>query len=152
MRDISEYKLLGNYLIKLYENYGVDSIGYEQAHSLTEKLFTNDYIKVNYRLLPFEEKNSIVKNMINSGVFRTNHNNRIIPFKQVYNYDVSKNINAVYTCDKNLSFKITKQDGSVDKNVLIQQMKNIYSKDLSLNLQNEINQIMSSYKPNQKIR
>ena len=61
VRDISEYKLLGNYLIKLYENYGVDSIGYEQAHSLTEKLFTNDFIKVNYRLLPFEEKTVSLK-------------------------------------------------------------------------------------------
>ena len=152
MRDISEYKLLGNYLIKLYENYGIDSLVYEQAHSLTEKLFANDFIKVNYRLLPFEDKNNIVKNMINCGVFKTNHNNKIIPFKQVYNFEVSKNINAVYTCDKNLSFKINKLENNSDKNTLVLYMKNIYSKDLSLNLQNEINQIMLAYKPIQKIR
>ena len=144
MRDISEYKLLGNYLVKLYQKYGVDSIKYENAQSLTKSVFSNS-LGVNYNLLPMESKVKIIQNMINKGVFRTNLGNRILPFKQVYKFEVSNGINATYSCDKSLTFKIF-ESVDKDKNHAVQILESLYCKDVGLDIQKEIDRAISNYK------
>ena len=65
MREISEYKLLGNYLINLYEKSGKDSIKYESIKSVTsniEKMINQKF--TNYEIQPIESKSDIVKKMI----------------------------------------------------------------------------------------
>ena len=145
MREISEYTLLGNYLIFLGDKLGQDSIKFELAKSFTDKVLeiVNKFGQC-YELLPIDSKMNIVKKMISKGVFRTDSSNPLKPFKQIYNYEVSKNIFAFYGCDGSLTFKfITQSDNN--KDFLINTMKTTYSTNLNLDLRNSINSVLHEY-------
>ena len=137
MRDISEYKLLGYYLLKLYEKDGVDSIKYEQAKQLTNNVF-NKIGFSNYRLLPLDDKLAIVKSMISKGVFRTTSIGGKQSFTQVYNFEIAKMISTCYGFDGNLVFKIPKECKSSGNQVTLN-YKKAYEADLNLDLLAAIN-------------
>lgn len=138
MREISEYTLLGNYLVLISDKLGQDSIKYEVAKSITEKIIAQvNKNTQSYLLLPMDKKMDIVKSMISKGVFRTDSSNRAMPFKQVYNYEVSRYIHAVYTCDGSLTFKFPKTTNE-DKDYIMNAIKASYCHNLNLDLQNAI--------------
>ena len=147
MRELSEYKLLGNYLVNLYEKYGVDTIRYENAHMVTSNILNKlKDVDNNYNIIPIEQKYDIVKSMISKGVFRTNPGNKIAPFKQVYNYEVSKGIVAVYSCDKSLVFKIP-NIANISRDSQLKNLREIYCNDIGLVLQNAVDVQLKAYKP-----
>lgn len=146
MREISEYTLLGNYLVTLSDKLGLDSIKYETAKSLTDKIIaiinkTNE----NYVLLPIEQKMAIVKNMISKGVFRTDPTNKITPFKQVYNYEASKYILATYSCDGSLVFKLPKSS-TEDRDYMSYNIRTTFCSNINLDLQKAITQVLDEHK------
>ncbi|MBO7528176.1 MAG: hypothetical protein J6T74_09875 [Clostridia bacterium] len=147
MRDLSEYKILGNYLVNLYDKYGVDSIRYETAKVITSSVLNGiKNAKANYNITQIDQKFDIVKNMISRGVFRTNPNNRTVPFKQVYNYEISRGISAVYSCDKSLVFKIQSITHE-NKDRQLKLLHDVYCADVGLEVQNAINAMIQAYKP-----
>lgn len=146
MREISEYTLLGNYLVIVSDKLGQDSIKYEVAKSLTEKVMASvNKNSQNYILLPMDSKKNIVQKMIGKGVFRTNSSNRAITFKQVFNYEIAKNINAYYSCDGNLVFKLPKTSYD-EKDRTYTLIKSSYCDNLNLDLRNAINNAMVDIK------
>lgn len=150
MREISELTLIGNYLIYLSERYGQDSIKYETAKQLNEKVLAIvNKGSVSYQLLQVDDKMSIVKKMISSGVFKTDPGNKITPFKQVYNYEITKNIYTTYSCDGNLVFKLPKTDEN-NKSFVLNNMKESYLNNLNLDLRNAVLAIMSEHKQRTK--
>ena len=145
MREISEYTLLGNYLIFLNDRLGVDSIKYELAKSFSDKILQ----KVNkngetYNLLQLDAKMDIVKKMIGKGVFRTTPGNPLKPFKQVYDYEIAKFITALYNCDGSLCFKFVKA-GEHNKDILQASIKNMYGNSINLDLKNSITEVLREY-------
>lgn len=147
MRDISEYKLLGYYLLKVYEKTGTDSLKYEQAKTITDNVFK----KINnsqYNLLPLESKMNLIKSMINKGVFKTTVVNGNHTFTQVYNFEISKHIFVNYNNGGTLLFKLPK-DIKLDNNTLLQSIKNIYENNLGLDLQQAINYEIEKIKAQQ---
>ena len=152
MRDISEYKLLGNYLVRLYQKYGVDQLKYENVQEFTSSVFSKlNNLGSTYNLLPIEPKVKIVQNMINKGVFRTNTGNKLIPFKQVYKYEVSRGIYAIFGCDKTLTFKIM-ANLELGKENQIKDVEEMYCRDIGLDIQKEINAVVDNYKMINKIK
>lgn len=147
MRDISEYKLLGYYLLKMYEKTGADSLKYEQAKTITDNVFK----KINnsqYNLLPLESKMNLIKSMINKGVFKTTVVNGNNTFTQVYNFEISKHIFVNYNNCGTLLFKLPK-DIKLDNSTLLQSIKNIYESNLGLDLQQAINYEIDKIKAQQ---
>ena len=145
MREISEYTLLGNYLIFLNDRLGVDSIKYELVKSFSDKILQ----KVNkngdtYNLLQLDAKMDIVKKMIGKGVFRTTPGNPLKPFKQVYDFEASKYICAYYSCDGNLCFKFTKTTEG-NRDLLLASIKNMYSSSINLELKNSLSEVLKEY-------
>lgn len=148
MRDISEYKLLGNYLVRMYEKYGIDSIKYETAKSFTTNIFRNNSsISAGYNLLPMDSKLSTIRNMISKGVFRANLGNKIFPFKQVYPYEVAKGINVGYGTDKNLVFKIL-AESEPERDKKINALKEMYCMDIGNDIKSAIDKVIADYKSN----
>lgn len=147
MRDISEYKLLGYYLLKMYEKTGVDSLKYEQAKAITDGVFK----KINnsqYNLLPLDNKMNLVKSMINKGVFKTTVVNGNHTFTQVYNFEISKHIFASYNNCGSLLFKLPKEI-KLDNETVLQSIKKIYESNLGLDLQQAINSEIDKIKSQQ---
>ena len=143
MREISEYTLLGNYLVIVSDRYGQDFIKYETAKALTEQINSQlNKNSQNYLLLSMPKKTDIVKSMISKGVFRTDVSNKTTPFKQIYNYEVSKYIQAFYACDGSLTFKISKSTTD-ERDNMINSIKESYCNNLNLDLQKAINIAMS---------
>ena len=152
MRELSCYKLIGNYLVNLYDKYGVDSIRYENAQMVASNILNKiSMSNSSYNISPIEQKFDIVKDMISRGVFKTNPGNKAVPFKQVYSYEISKGIVAVYSCDKSLVFKIP-SISTVEKDKQLKSLREIYCSDLGLELQNAINIIVKAYKPQNRIK
>lgn len=153
MNNISEYKLLGYYLITIYETNRFDNIKYDDV----KKISTNVMSKLNneYYFSPIDSKADIVKKMISKGVFKTSKIDDKLTFKQIYNYELIKYINANYSSNGELSFKLP-QDVSNSNKALLNTLKNIYLKDkaIDLNLQKTINNELRSYciKQLQKIK
>lgn len=144
MREISEFTLLGNYLLFVTEKLGQESIKFELAKSFTDKVLERvNKSGVNYQLLPLEPKMEIVKKMISKGVFRTDSSNAIKPFKQVYNYEVSKSILAFYACDGTLTFKFAKPAND-NKDFYISSIKASYN-NLNLDLKNAVDAVMHEH-------
>lgn len=137
MRDISEYKLLGYYLLNIYEKTGTDNLKYEQVKSLTEKIFKECVFK-NYKLLPIDSKKELIQKMISKGVFKTTIINGKQSFSQIYNYEISKYIYGVYSNDGSFTFKLPKEIKAKDM-LLIQNIKKIYEANVGLDLQLAIN-------------
>lgn len=140
MREVSEYKLLGYYLLKLYESAGINSIKYEQVKLLTDEICGKLNLTYNFvRMLP---KKDILQKMISKGVFKTKSVNGKTTFCQIYNFEIAKNIYAVYDCDGYLTFKLPQGTGSEDK---IAYAKKIYEADLNLDLRSCINSELKKF-------
>ena len=145
MREISEYTLLGNYLIFLTDKLGVDSIKYELVKSFSDKIIQSlNKNGETYKLLPLDAKMDIVKKMISKGVFRTTPGNILKPFKQVYDFEVSKFIYAYYNCDGSLCFKLIKSSQN-NKDLLMLGIKNMYLNNLSLDLRNSLSGVLKEH-------
>lgn len=145
MRDISEYKLLGNYLVNLYEKSGKSSIKYESIKSILENIEHSINKKFDiYQVSPIDKKVDIVKAMISKGVFKTYPGNKATPFKQVYPYEISPYIFAEYSCDGSLNFYLTKELLN-DKDKIIGKIKKMYTTDSNLFLQSAINSEINSF-------
>lgn len=142
--DISEYKLLGYYLLKIYERTGIDSISYENVKSLTSGVFKRIGNNSVYNLLPIEEKRQLIDSMIKKNVFRTSSINGKTTFTQVYGYEATKYISAVYSCDRSLVFKLPKNIGASD-NHTIELMQKMYTADMNLQMQSSLNAEINSY-------
>lgn len=142
MRELSECKLLGYYLIKQYEKLGLSELKYEQVKLLTESIFkklnTNSYV-----LVPLENKNAIIKSMINKGVFKTCNVNGKNTFSQKYNYEFFKYITAHYSPDGNLVFKLSKEINLKD-NAILSSVKSTYS-NLNLDITSIANFEIANY-------
>lgn len=146
MREISEYTLVGNYLVNLSDKLGLDSIKYETAKSLTEKIIAIiNKTNQNYVLLPIEHKMAIVKSMISKGVFRTDPANKIVPFKQIYNYEASRFILATYSCDGSLVFKLPKTSAE-DRDYMSSNIRATFCSNINLDLQNAINTVLTEHR------
>jgi len=143
MREISEYTLLGNYLIFLSERLGQESIKFELAKTFSSKVLetVNKNVQT-YQLQTIENKMDIVRKMISKGVFRAENVSGTKTFKQIYNYEVSKNILAFYSPDGNLIFKFPKQNSN---DSLIFNTKQYYSSNLGLDLKNAINSVLKEH-------
>lgn len=142
MREISEYKLLGYYLIKLYEKTGLDSLKFEQVKFLCESVHKK-VDSANYVFLPIDNKTTIIKSMINRGLFKTTNINGKQSFSQIYNYEISKFVYAYYNCDGDLTFKLPKEIKE-NKNNNINKYKSIYE-NFSLDLLSAINGELNNY-------
>ncbi len=142
MREISEYKLLGYYLIKIYEKTGLDYLKIEQVKFLSDSIFKK-MNSANYIFLPIENKSAIVKNMINRGMFKTTNINGKQSFTQIHNYEISKFIYVYYNCDGDLTFKLPKE---IKENKFnnINKYKSIYE-NFSLDLLSVINSELNNY-------
>lgn len=142
MRELSECKLLGYYLIKQYEKTGLSELKYEQVKYLTESIFkklnTNNYV-----LVPLENKNAIIKSMINRGVFKTCNINGKSTFSQKYNYEIFKYITAHYSPDGNLVFKLAKEIKLKDNSIL-SSVKSTYT-NLNLDITSIANFEITNY-------
>jgi len=146
MREISEYTLLGNYLVIVSDKLGIDTIKYETAKVITEQAISEVNKKSqSYLLLPMSKKMDIVKAMIGKGVFRTDTANKTQPFKQVYTYEVAKNIQAHYSCDGCLVFKLPKQK-TADGDVILPAAKETYTSSINLDLKTAINNSILNFK------
>ena len=146
MKEISEYKLLGNYLLMSAEKLGIDSIKYENVRALSDKIISQvNKTSQNYLLLTMDKKMDIVKKMISKGVFRTDSANKTTPFKQIYDYEVSKFIHAVYSCDGSLVFKFAKSPTD-DKDFYMDSVKKVYCSNINLDLQSSINSCIAELK------
>lgn len=150
MKEISEYKLLGYYLVKLHDLARLNSLNYEQVKSITQNVF-NSIDAVNYKLLPLHEKISIVKNMINKGMFKTAVVGGKQTFVQVHNYEICKHIFANYCNDKSLVFRLPKELTSENAS-LLQAIKNTYEANINLELQSAIEKAIVPYLSKQKNR
>lgn len=135
---ISEYKLLGYYLIKMYETIGTDSIKYEQVKYLTNGVFKRLANNISYELSPIAEKRQIIDTMIKKNVFRTSNLNGKQSFTQIYNYEITKNILAIYSCDGNLTFKLPKEI-KTENCIMLNTLKTMYTNGISLQLQSALN-------------
>lgn len=144
MRDLSEYKLLGYYLIKFYEKNYITQIKYEQVKYLTQCIFKRLGSYNNYHLLPIEEKMNIVKSMINKGVFNTKVINGKPTFSQKYNYEIIKYINTTYSYDGSLAFKLPKEIHEGNNN-LFNLAKHMYTDGIDLGLQAAINAEINNF-------
>ena len=146
MREISEYTLIGNYLIFLSEKLGQGNLKYEQAKLFSEKVLAilNKTSK-QYIVLPIDDKMHFVKKMISKGVFKTNPSNSTVPFKQVYNFEASKYILATFSADNNLVFKLQKTTLD-NKDIPIERVKQFYSINLGLDLQFAMRSVMNEPK------
>lgn len=146
MKQISEYTLIGSYLILSVDKFGMDSIKYENAKAFSEKVLAKLNKKnISYTLQPVEEKMTIIKQMISKGVFKTDPSNKAMPFKQIYNFEVSKHILAVFSFGGNLVFKLPKID---DKNPSLEKsIRETYSTNLSLDVKNAIISTINEQKP-----
>ena len=142
MREISEYKLLGYYLLKLYEKTGVDNLKYEQVKYLSDAVLKK-VNSTNSVLIPLATKSNIVKTMISKGVFKMTSINGKTSFTQVYNYEIAKYIYVTYSCDGNLTFRLSKDIKTNDKNSL-SQIKNIYT-NLNLDIISIANNELNTY-------
>lgn len=142
MREISEYKLLGYYLLKLYEKTGVDNLKYEQVKYLSDAVLKK-VNSTNSVLIPLATKNNIVKTMISKGVFKTTYINGKSSFTQIYNYEIAKYIYVTYNCDGNLTFRLPKDIRTNNKNSL-SQIKNIYT-NLNLDIISIANNELNTY-------
>ncbi len=146
MREISEYTLLGNYLVIVSDKLGVDSIKYETAKIITEQAISEVNKKSQcYLLLPMSKKIDIIKAMISKGVFRTDTSNKTQPFRQIYSYEVAKNIQANYTCDGCLTFKLPKVK-TADGDAILPAAKAAYTSSLNLDLKTAINNSILNFK------
>lgn len=135
---ISEYKLLGYYLIKLYDTIGSDNIKYEHAKFLTNNVFKRLTQNSVYELTQISNKNELIDSMIKKNVFKTSTLNGKPTFTQIYNYEISKNILAVYSCDGNLTFKLPKEV-KAGNTKLLDTLRNMYTNGISLQLQSSLN-------------
>ena len=142
MREISEYKLLGYYLLKLYEKTGVDNLKYEQIKYLSDAVLKK-VNSTNSVLIPLATKSNIVKTMISQGVFKTTSINGKSSFTQIYNYEIAKYIYVTYNCDGNLTFRLPKDIKTNNKNSL-SQIKNIYT-NLNLDIISIANNELNTY-------
>ncbi|MCI7002943.1 MAG: hypothetical protein MR904_01190 [Clostridia bacterium] len=142
MREISEYKLLGYYLLKLYEKTGVDNLKYEQVKYLSDAVLKK-VNSTNSVLIPLATKSNIVKTMISKGVFKTTSINGKSSFTQIYNYEIAKYIYVTYNCDGNLTFRLPKDIKTNNKNSL-SQIKNIYT-NLNLDIISIANNELNTY-------
>ena len=142
MREISEYKLLGYYLLKLYEKTGVDNLKYEQVKYLSDAVLKK-VNSTNSVLIPLATKSNIVKTMISKWVFKTTSINGKSSFTQIYNYEIAKYIYVTYNCDGNLTFRLPKDIKTNNKNSL-SQIKNIYT-NLNLNIISIANNEWNTY-------
>lgn len=142
MREISEYKLLGYYLLKLYEKTGVDNLKYEQVKYLSDAVLKK-VNSTNSVLIPLTSKSNIVKTMISKGVFKTTSINGKSSFTQIYNYEIAKYIYVTYNCDGNLTFRLPKDIKTNNKNSL-SQIKNIYT-NLNLDIISIANNELNTY-------
>lgn len=154
MRELSEYKLLGYYLISLYDLCGLDSLKYDDIKALTENAF-NRITDVNnkYILTPLNKKIDIVNAMIKKNVFKPTIINNKKSFTQIYNFEVVKNIFASYNFNGILTFKLPKEikEGNYQ---YINNFRNIYSSDIGLDLRNAITTELNKFasKGNTKIK
>ena len=147
MKQISEWWILGNCLVTAFEKWGLTSIKYETAKSISDAVIVRlSKSSNNYQLLPIEVKANIIKQMISKGVFKTDKNNKLVPFKQVYNFEVAKSIYAVYSCDGVLQFMLPKFS-SDEKNFVLKTVKDTYCLSVSLDLQSAINAEILRLKP-----
>lgn len=137
--EISEYKLLGYYLLKIFEHTNIDGLSYESVKSLTEGVFKRLGNASNYTLLSIEGKRQIIDSMIKKNVFKTSSINGKATFSQVYNYEATKFIFAVYSCDKSLVFKLPKNIASGENSSLLDAMKSMYTSGMNLELQSALN-------------
>lgn len=141
MREISEYKLLGYYLVALNEKTGISSIKYEQVKALTEKVCKR--LTTNYSLLSMNSKSNIIKTMISKGLFKVSNINGKTTFSQVYNFEIMKNIFVSYTYDGTLSFKLPPKL-SVDSKQFAN-IKSLYVDNVDLDLKGSINLELNSF-------
>ena len=141
---ISEYKLLGYYLIKLYDTISVDNIKYEQAKSLTNSVFKRLSATTSFEISPIAEKRQVIDSMIKKNVFKTNNVNGKQSFTQVYNYEICKNILAVYSCDGNLTFKLPKEVKSTNT-IMLDAFRKMYTNGISLQLQTALNSEIKTF-------
>ncbi|MBE7074486.1 MAG: hypothetical protein E7376_00680 [Clostridiales bacterium] len=148
MRDLSEYKLLGYYLIKLYEKSETCQLKYEQVKTFTQNVFKRLGTNYNYNFLPIDEKINIIKSMISKGMFSTKVVNGKQTFTQKYNHEIAKYIYVTYSADGNLTFKLPREIIEGNKS-LLQFAKNIYSNGIDLNLQSAIQSELNTYSTKQ---
>ena len=131
MREISEYKLLGNYLVNLYEKSGKSSIKYEHIKTILANIEASLNKKFDtYQVSLMDKKVDLVKTMISKGVFKTYPGNKVMPFKQVYPYEVSPYIFVEYNCDGSLFFSLSK-DLLKNKDAILGKIKKMYTTDNS---------------------
>lgn len=141
---ISEYKLLGYYLLKLYETNGNDSIKYEQVKTLTNNVFKRLIGNSNQGYTPLDAKKNIINSMIKKNIFKVNNINGKQSFTQIYNYEVSKHILAVYSCDGYLTFKLPKEIKEGDE-LLLNTMRKIYTNGISLQLKSALDSEIKNF-------
>lgn len=141
---ISEYKLLGYYLLKLYETNGNDSIKYEQVKSLTNNVFNRLVGNPNQGYTPLNAKKDIINSMIKKNIFKVNNINGKQSFTQIYNYEVSKYILAVYSCDGYLTFKLPKEIKEGDE-IMLNAMRKIYTNGISLQLKSSLDSEIKNF-------
>ena len=132
MREISEYKLIGYYLLKIYEKSGFNGIKYEQAKQITENVFKN-ISSTNYDLKQIDTKQDIVKRMIYNGQFKTANVNGVSGFVQIRTFEIVKHIFVTYNCDGLLTFKLPK-DINQKNTFLLQNIKTVYESSMNLDL------------------
>ena len=149
MREISAYTILGGILATLTERHSVDSIKYETAKDIIDAVISKvNKSAQNYLLLPMQKKMDIVKSMIGKGVFKTDHTNKITPFKQVYNYEVAKSICATYSCNGSLTFKFPKL---AEDDPALNAIKSSYTQNLPLDIQTALSTEITGSLPKIKL-
>lgn len=144
MREISEYKLLGYLLIGLYEKTGNSDLKYEKAKELISMSTKSvDSFETLYQLSTINSKMDILNDMMRKNVFNITKVNDKITFTQK-NYEVSKFIQACYSNDKVLTFKVSSNVKNSDSND-INIYKTMYVNNMSLDLRKALDQQLNSY-------
>ena len=139
MKEIYELKLIGNILLEMYDYNKTDVISYELAKDLIESTLSKiPNFESEFTIFPIDDKNDIVKKMVSKGVFKVTTINGKRSFSQVYNYEVFKNIFAVYNASGILSFKLPKDISNEKQALLLETIRRGYSSNMDLTLQRHL--------------
>jgi len=145
MREISEYNLLGCYLLKFYEKTGIDFVKYENGRIVTENLLKRlNKDRISYKIIPVHPKSQILTNMINSGVFKPYNDGNKRLFSQVKNYELSNGVQIVFDSNKTLLFKLS-NDLKKKEGIKFKLLKHVYENDFSLEFKQAIKDEVSSF-------
>jgi len=146
MREISEYNLLGCYLLKFYEKTGIDFIKYENGKNVTENILKRlNKDNISYKIIPVHEKTHLLNNMINSGIFKAyvDGNNKRM-FSQVKNYELSNGLQVFFNTNKTLLFKLSAELKNRE-GLKFKLLKHIYENDFSIEFKQAIKDEISAF-------